>query len=206
SERNGPHRSTTSTGTLEGGSETAQQSTEGVQAIGGGAGRTPTSLSELRENGFPGHGERRSSGRRFLRGHGSGAEAQPRRPGLLSAADATPRPKTGDEPHRSWTRPARVQASMTTTAGRCWSRRRGKSARQVGTVWKRGSAAGVVGQATLLYLRRSRARMRAAGVVLAVVVIVQAPWGDGGGRVVTLTLPHPHGFPMNCLSCGGTDT
>src|SRR5262245_55373560 len=35
------------------------------------------------------------------------------------------------------------------------------------------------------------ARMVSAAVVLAVVVIVQAPWGDGDGSVATLTLPHP---------------
>jgi hypothetical protein len=36
------------------------------------------------------------------------------------------------------------------------------------------------------------ARMGAAAVALAVVVIVQAPWGEGGwGCVVTPKLPHP---------------
>jgi hypothetical protein len=36
---------------------------------------------------------------------------------------------------------------------------------------------------TLVYLPRSMARMVPAAVALAVVVTVQAPWGDGGGEV-----------------------
>src|SRR5262245_37918863 len=50
-------------------------------------------------------------------------------------------------------------------------------------------------QATLLYLPKSRARMVSAALVLAVVVIVQAPWVVGElGWVVTLKLPLPHGL------------
>jgi hypothetical protein len=51
----------------------------------------------------------------------------------------------------------------------------------VGKVVKRWSSAERYRQATLLYLPRSMARMVSATVVVAVVVIVQAPWGEGNG-------------------------
>src|SRR5215510_3113566 len=52
-------------------------------------------------------------------------------------------------------------------------------------------------RATLLYLPRSMARMVRAPVAVVVVVLVQAPWGDGGESMAPLTLPQPprrHGF------------
>src|SRR5262249_17832867 len=85
---------------------------------------------------------------------------------------------------RSWTQPANRQASMMTTVGRSLARSRCISLRVVSKLVKRkGPAASAGAQATLLNLPRSMARMVPAAAVLAVVVIVQAPWGDGGGEV-----------------------
>src|SRR5262249_5537785 len=107
--------------------------------------------------------------------------------------------------HRSQTQPAKRQASRSTTAGPCLSSRRAISARLVGRDRKRQSSAERYRQTTLLYLPRSMARMGAA-VVVAVVVIVQAPWGDGWWKCGNshVTTPHGlHGFfrPSRDRSC-----
>ena len=86
--------------------------------------------------------------------------------------------------HRSWTQPASRHASMMTTVARFLVSSRCISLRVVSKLEKRKvPEAPSWTQATLLYLPRSMARMVSAAVVLAVVVIVQAPWGDGGGVV-----------------------
>src|SRR5262249_5080075 len=95
---------------------------------------------------------------------------------VLATLQATPR-----SAQRSWTQPARVQASMTTTAGRWRSKSLVSSWRQVVSVSKWAwAAARAEGQATLLNLARSMARMRPVAVVavfVRFVLMVQAPWG-----------------------------
>jgi hypothetical protein len=60
---------------------------------------------------------------------------------------------------------------------------------------KHSSSAERTTQPTLFYLPKSIARIGYATVAFVIVVIVQAPWGEGNGdRLVTLTLPHPHGL------------
>src|SRR5262249_45340214 len=102
--------------------------------------------------------------------------------------------------HRSWTQPVRAQASMMTTAGRSLVSSRCISLRVVSKVVKRKvPGASPREQATLLYLPRSMARIVSAAVVLAVVVIVQAPGGRWWGKCGNSQVTTPHGFPMNCL-------
>src|SRR5262245_58069921 len=100
---------------------------------------------------------------------------------------------------------------MRTTVGRSLLSSRCSSLRVVSKLVKRKvPEAWSWTQATLLYLPRSMARMVSAAVAAAVVVvvIVQAPVGVRGGweTVIPSGYHGPHGFPMNCLSCGGTDT
>src|SRR5262249_23933793 len=93
--------------------------------------------------------------------------------------------------HRSRTQPASRQASIRMTAGRCLWISRVNSARLVEKVVKRGSSAERYRQATHLYLPKSMARMLSAALASAVVVIVQAPWGEGTwGCVVTSSRYH----------------
>ena len=88
------------------------------------------------------------------------------------------RQRTPRSPHRSWTQPAKRQASMTTTAGCVAASKRPISARVVSKVVKRASpVAWSRTQATLLYLPRSMARMVLVDAVIEIVFMVQASVG-----------------------------